>query len=182
MSLYNFADAFSHLIQDSDDEEDDEPQVQPQEPHEPEKPQSEQKPSPSVSPLRKSPSPPLSPATPSPLPPLTPPPPLESLVVEEDIINISSSEDEAQEPDNNADSSNLKLKLQDGHRKHLKEYEISKFARIINLKKMYADDFGIDLNSMKLWFDGDPVDDDETPESLDIEDGCVLDVMITNQK
>ena len=105
--------------------------------------------------------------------------------MEQDIIDISSSEDEveAPEPDNKSEeSSNLKLKLQDGHRKHLKEYEISKFARIINLKKMYADDFGIDLNSMKLWFDGDPVEDDDTPESLDIEDGCVLDVMITNQK
>lgn len=57
---------------------------------------------------------------------------------------------------------------------------MSKYQSLAWLKEQYAKAFNIDLTRMKLCFDGDPVEDEDTPESLDIEDGCVIDVMIFN--
>uniref|UniRef100_A0A6G1SFA2 Small ubiquitin-related modifier 2-A n=1 Tax=Aceria tosichella TaxID=561515 RepID=A0A6G1SFA2_9ACAR len=73
----------------------------------------------------------------------------------------------------------ITLKLQDGQRKHLKEFKIAKQEPLSILKEKYAQEFNIDLNRMKLCFDGDPVDDQDTPDSLDIEDECVIDVIVS---
>lgn len=88
--------------------------------------------------------------------------------------------DEKEEQEEEEDSDIITLKLQDGNRKHLKEFQISKYQSLKRLKELYAKAFDIDLTRMKLRFDGDPVEDEDTPESLDIEDGCVIDVMISN--
>lgn len=72
----------------------------------------------------------------------------------------------------------LTLKLQDGQRKHLKEFQIGKSEPLRILKEKYAKEFNHDLDRMKLCFDGDPVRDQDTPEELDIDDDCVLDVLI----
>lgn len=73
----------------------------------------------------------------------------------------------------------ITLKLQDGQRKHLKEFQIAKQAPLSLLKEKYAKEFNIDLNRMTLRFDGDTVDDQDTPDSLDIEDECVIDVIVS---
>lgn len=76
------------------------------------------------------------------------------------------------------DADDITVKLQDGHRKHLKEYTCDKSEPVLELKKQYAKDFDIDIASMKLSFDGDIIDDNATLEELDIDDGCVIDVIV----
>ena len=76
----------------------------------------------------------------------------------------------------------IMVKLQDGHRKHLKEYKINKHHPIVRLKEMWSKDYQLDASSITLYFDGDPMSDDATPEDCDIDDGCVIDVMIVQNK
>lgn len=76
----------------------------------------------------------------------------------------------------------LKLKLQDGHRKHVKEYTINKCDPVLKLKELWSKEYDLDVASIRLCFDGDMLSDEATPEDSDIEDGCVIDVMITQPK
>lgn len=72
----------------------------------------------------------------------------------------------------------VKVKLQDGHRKHTKEFVIELNAPMSDLKKKYLKSFNLDVNTkLRLDFDGETVDDEATAEELDIDDGCVIDVM-----
>lgn len=72
------------------------------------------------------------------------------------------------------------VKLQDGHRKHTKEFVIEKNLPMLELKKKYLNAFNLDMNTkVRLMFDGDIVDDEATAEELDIEDDCVIDVLLT---
>lgn len=72
------------------------------------------------------------------------------------------------------------LKLQDGNRKNTKEFRILKNAPMQRLKERYAKEFNLSsIEHIKFSFDGDVVEDQSTAEELDIEDDCVIDVMIT---
>lgn len=73
----------------------------------------------------------------------------------------------------------INIKLQDGNRKHTREFKINKHEPIVTLKELYAKEFNIDSTSrIKLMFDGDMVEDSDLPVDLEIEDDCVLDVMV----
>lgn len=76
------------------------------------------------------------------------------------------------------DTNVITLKLQDGNRKHSKEFLVAMDEPLIGLKEKYAQEFDIDIICMKLSFDGDTIDDQQTPEQLDMEDGCVVDVLL----
>jgi small ubiquitin-related modifier len=40
----------------------------------------------------------------------------------------------------------------------------------------YAERKGLDPSTLRFMFEGDPLNGDETPESLEMEDDCVVDV------
>lgn len=74
----------------------------------------------------------------------------------------------------------ISIKLQDGNRKHTKEFKVILNEPILELKKKYAKEFDVNsIDKVKFLFDGDIVEDDSTPEELEIEDGCVIDVLIS---
>jgi len=77
------------------------------------------------------------------------------------------------------DPDTIKVKLQDGHRKHIKEFTINKDDPIVRLKEFWSQEYGIDISLIKLCFDGDVLANNTTPEEADIDDGCVLDVLVT---
>lgn len=80
----------------------------------------------------------------------------------------------------NEDPNLITVKLQDGHRRNTKEIRIGKTDQLIELKKKYAELLNIkDLASFKLKFDGDPVDESETPEDLDLEGDEAFDVIFS---
>lgn len=73
----------------------------------------------------------------------------------------------------------ITIKVQDGNRKHTKQFRINKKEPICHLKEKYREEFKLsDTNTIKLTFDGDLLDDESTPEELDIEDDCIIDVMV----
>lgn len=73
----------------------------------------------------------------------------------------------------------ITVKMQDGNRRHLKEFRTNIYEPLINLKQAYARDFNIEpLESIRLFFDGDEVEDEMTPKELDMEDENVIDVVI----
>lgn len=73
----------------------------------------------------------------------------------------------------------ITVKVQDGNRKHTKQFRINKKEPIYHLKEIYRKEFKVpDEDSIKLTFDGDLLDDESTPEELDIEDDCIIDVMV----
>lgn len=80
--------------------------------------------------------------------------------------------------DNDAQSNTLTLKLQDGNRKHTKDFRIKSSEPLCKLKSDYARALNLDASvKIKLLFDGDQIDDESTAEDLDIEDGFALDVL-----
>lgn len=80
-------------------------------------------------------------------------------------------------------SNEVLLKIQDGNRKHTRQYLIQKTEAMSKLKELYGKDIGIeDIGQIRLCFDGDIVDDDQTPEELDMEDDCVVDALICSGK
>lgn len=82
-------------------------------------------------------------------------------------------------PQTTLDPNEITVKLQDGNRRHMKEFRTNIHEPLVKLKQAYARDLKIEsLESIKLFFDGDPVDDEMTPEDLDMEDENVIDVII----
>ena len=77
--------------------------------------------------------------------------------------------------DFNADK--MKIKFQWGTRKAQTTIKIPKYKRIASLKETLMKEHDV-LNGKKLtfWFDGEIVDEEETPESLEMEDGDCIDV------
>lgn len=83
----------------------------------------------------------------------------------------------ASKPVNNPDE--ITVKVQDGNRKHTKEFRILKNKPIVDLKQQYRKEFNLsDNETIKLMFDGDILDDESTPEELEIEDDCIIDAMV----
>lgn len=85
-------------------------------------------------------------------------------------------------PSSSGNNPNLiTVKLQDGHRKHTKEFRILKNQPTLELKKSYAKEFNLDnIDKIRLMFDGDVMDDNSTADDLEIEDDCVIDVVVVN--
>lgn len=116
---------------------------------------------------------------------LTPGEVLDAIEVQPDRLNTSPDlvtepihmGDKTSSTQQNGDPNKITLKLQDGNRKHSKEILVALDEPLSRLKQEYAVEFGLDLATVKLSFDGDIVGDQDTASSLDMEDGCVLDVL-----
>lgn len=93
---------------------------------------------------------------------------------------LGATEDAPSVPmETSLDPDEITLKVQDGNLRHTKEFRIKKDAQFISLKENYARQFNIeDTEKLTLMFDGDEIADNETPESLDIEDGFMIDIKI----
>ena len=71
------------------------------------------------------------------------------------------------------------LKFQDGNMRNTRELEAYLDRPILELKREYARICNIhDVDSIVLSFDGELLSDSATPEELEIEDECVLDVLV----
>lgn len=89
---------------------------------------------------------------------------------------IEVSTDKKTKPTAN-DPNEITVKLQDGNRKHTKEFKLNKTDPVSVLKQQYRQVFSLsESEQIKLIFDGDVLEDDSTPEELEIENDCVLDV------
>lgn len=88
---------------------------------------------------------------------------------------ISSTDTSSPDPDE------IKVKLQDGNLRHQREFRTNIHDPLIKLKEAYAKDLNIDpAENIKLYFDGDPIEDEMTPEELGMEDGDAIDVRISS--
>lgn len=76
------------------------------------------------------------------------------------------------------DPNSLKATLQDGNRKNTKELRIMKDQRFLELKENYAKLVNVDADRISFSFDGELIDDDSTPNDLDIDDEFVIDVVV----
>lgn len=73
----------------------------------------------------------------------------------------------------------LTIKLQDGNRKHTKDFKILPNEPLSKLKIDYAREFNLNsASSIKLFFDGDEIEDESTAEDVELEDGYAIDVVI----
>lgn len=93
-------------------------------------------------------------------------------------IEVGGVDDDCSEPPQETDENMISIKLQDGNRKHTKEYRINKTEPLKLLKELYAKDYDIScVDDIKLSFDGDIIESDDTAIDLDIDDGCIIDVI-----
>lgn len=75
----------------------------------------------------------------------------------------------------------LELILQDGRsRNGGNSFNFFKNQPFSELKKLYAEKASVDVQRVHLQFDGDQVDESETPIELGLEDGDVIDVQIVD--
>lgn len=74
----------------------------------------------------------------------------------------------------------LELILQDGRSKKATTYNFFKDQPFSELKQLYAERASVDLHRVHLQFDGDLVEDEQTPNELELEDGDVIDVQIVD--
>ncbi|KAI0978272.1 hypothetical protein GJ496_005546 [Pomphorhynchus laevis] len=80
--------------------------------------------------------------------------------------------------DGNASDSNteyIKLKVvnQDGNEVHFKVKATTSMAK---LTKSYAERMGVQLQSLRFMFDGNRINEKDTPKELEMEDGDVIEV------
>lgn len=94
------------------------------------------------------------------------------------ILNALSSSS-AHIPPNNTDDF-ITIKVQDGNRKHgIQSFKINPKEPISSFKQLYAKEMGLhSTQKITLLFDGDPIGDDSTPEDVELEDDCIVDVIV----
>lgn len=96
-----------------------------------------------------------------------------------ETITISDSDGESNTNQLESDTNNvITLTLQDGNKRNTKTVQITKDQPVLLLKIEYsklADN--VNISTLKFMFDGDLLDDRTTLEELDIDDGCVIDVI-----
>ncbi|ELT89488.1 hypothetical protein CAPTEDRAFT_18771 [Capitella teleta] len=68
---------------------------------------------------------------------------------------------------------NLKVTGQDGSVVHFK---IKKNTPLRKLMTTYCERTGVKMGSMRFRFDGNPINEHDTPSTLDMEDGDAIDV------
>ncbi|EDO45837.1 predicted protein, partial [Nematostella vectensis] len=67
----------------------------------------------------------------------------------------------------------LKFVFQDNSEVHFK---IKKTTQLKKLKAAYCDRQGVQMNSVRFLFDGQRINDDQTPKQLEMEDDDVIEV------
>ena len=90
---------------------------------------------------------------------------------------MSESNKDQQANNNNADNPhiNIKVKGQDGTEIYFK---IKRTTQLKKLMDAYCSRQGIQANMCRFIFDGERIKDDDTPESLEMENGDEIDAMV----
>jgi len=57
-------------------------------------------------------------------------------------------------------------------------FKIKRTTKLSKLQGAYANKVGKDVGSIRFLYDGTRINDDDTPESLDMEDNDTIDVMV----
>ncbi|KAK2464964.1 hypothetical protein APHAL10511_003040 [Amanita phalloides] len=57
-------------------------------------------------------------------------------------------------------------------------FKIKRSTKLSKLQGAYANKVGKDVSSIRFLYDGSRIQDDDTPASLDMEDGDTIDVMV----
>ncbi|KAJ9108692.1 hypothetical protein QFC21_000012 [Naganishia friedmannii] len=57
-------------------------------------------------------------------------------------------------------------------------FKIKRTTKLNKLKNAYADRVGKQVNSIRFFYDGNRVLDEDTPESLELEDGDAIEVQL----
>ncbi|KAL7529610.1 hypothetical protein ACHAXR_003051 [Thalassiosira sp. AJA248-18] len=55
-------------------------------------------------------------------------------------------------------------------------FKIKKTAQLVTLKQLYADQQGVSMVSLRFLYDGQRVLDDDSPKTLEMEEGDVIEV------
>ena len=95
----------------------------------------------------------------------------------EEEKNISALNSNTQEGENNNDSNSLNIKICD-QEKNIVTFKVKKttlFSKVIN---SYLSRTGLDKNSVRFLFDGSRIQDENTPESLGMENEDIVDVVV----
>uniref|UniRef100_A0A7S0T4E4 Ubiquitin-like domain-containing protein n=1 Tax=Erythrolobus madagascarensis TaxID=708628 RepID=A0A7S0T4E4_9RHOD len=78
----------------------------------------------------------------------------------------------------NADQINLKVKDVDGNEVNFK---IKRTTQLQKLMKAYSERLGANIQTYRFMFDGKRVENDDTPEKLDMDEGDCIDAMVYQQ-
>ncbi|KAL1295980.1 uncharacterized protein LOC107617537 isoform X3 [Arachis ipaensis] len=88
----------------------------------------------------------------------------------------SSMDDTSEKTSKPAERPKILISIQDkSEKKPVRVYRDDKFERIF---KMYAEKLGCDQNKIVLSFDGDKISPSETPDTLGMEDGDMIEVHV----
>ena len=73
----------------------------------------------------------------------------------------------------------IKLKTRLSGNGHEWKVRVGKTDPFKNLKMKFSDVYGVELKYLSFKFDGEPIADDDTTKSLDMEDDNLIDVRFT---
>ncbi|CAO1635853.1 unnamed protein product [Sympodiomycopsis kandeliae] len=85
------------------------------------------------------------------------------------------SDHEEQVPKQEPEQLNIKVKDSDGNEVYFK---VKKHTKLSKLQRAYAERMGKPASSIRFLFDGARINDEDTAESLSIEDGDEIDAMV----
>merc|ERR1739849_7189 len=83
------------------------------------------------------------------------------------------SEDKSDKKPEGVEHVNLKVCGQDGS---VVQFKIKKNTQLKKLMNAYCDRQGLDINQIRFRFDGTPINETDSPASLDMEDDDTIDV------
>merc|ERR1711881_785318 len=89
------------------------------------------------------------------------------------LTNMSDNEDKPKPADGGAEHVNLKVCGQDGS---VVQFKIKRNTQLRKLMQAYCDRQGLDVNQIRFRFDGPPIQDTDSPATLDMEDDDTIDV------
>ena len=99
----------------------------------------------------------------------------EKMEVDEEENEIKNDE----KKDDGAEYIKLKVVGQDSNEIHL---SVKMSANMSKLKKCYAERVGVPVSSLRFLFDGQRINDDETPKALEMKQDDVIDVVEIEEK
>lgn len=86
-----------------------------------------------------------------------------------------SQQPEGTVPKPESEQLNIKVKDSDGHEVFFK---VKKHTKLSKLQRAYADRMGKPLSTIRFLFDGQRINEDDTAETLEMEDGDEIDAMV----
>ncbi|XP_044015735.1 uncharacterized protein CG4449 isoform X1 [Aphidius gifuensis] len=101
-------------------------------------------------------------------------------VLEGGIVNVDAIQTlEFENKNYELDSSSCKIKIQLSGKQSL-TYQMKRNERFLQLAQYCADKLNLGLSKMKFYFDGERIQDEDTPQDLDIDDEACIDLQIVS--